>query len=147
MRISTVAMLAVAVASAGCAKKNPETTAAPVQASAQSSSIKKSTNVITGAELADVTAQNLYQAIQILRPNWFRQRSHTTMGGTNRTGGANDVLVVYMESTRYGDVSALQQLTTTGVSELRYYDPSEATNRFGTGHTQGAIVIRMTRKP
>lgn len=137
--------LSLALLSLGCAKKNPETAEAPAPAGVPTASAKRSANVITADELSQSSAQNLYQAIQMLRPGWFRQRTRTSMGGTARTGGANDPLVVYLDNVRYGDVNSLKQLTTTGVTELRFYDPSEATNRYGTGHSQGAILVKQTR--
>jgi hypothetical protein len=33
-----------------------------------------------------------------------------------------------------------------GVQEVRYYTASEATSRFGTGHTGGAIMVMMSKQ-
>jgi hypothetical protein len=53
--------------------------------------------------------------------------------------------VVYLDSNRYGTMASLRQLSLGGVQEVRYYGASEATNRYGTGHTGGAILVMMSR--
>ena len=71
-----LAGMALALASVGCAKKSetattPQPAAAPTGTQASS---RRSANVITAAELQGTTVQNLYQAIQVLRPQWLRSR-------------------------------------------------------------------------
>lgn len=136
------ATLCVSILGIGCSKQNPDTAAVPTQAGTPTASARRSENLITADELSKSTAQNVYQAVQILRPGWLRARARTSMGSG---GAAAEGLWVYMGSTRYGGIDALQQLPLSGIVEIRYLDPSEATNRFGTGHTFGAIVIRMSR--
>lgn len=136
---------------AGCASKSAataEASATPVSGPAAAARTRN-TSIITASELAESGAQNLYQAVQILRPQWLRARPRTTMGASSsRTGGGStaDATVVYLDQTRYGGLSSMQQLTLGGVQEMRFYDGVEATNRFGTGHTAGAIVIRMSKQ-
>lgn len=136
-----VAALCAAILGMGCSKQNPETASVPAQAGAPKASIRRSENLITSDELSGSTAQNVFQAVQVLRPGWLRSRARTSLGA----GGSADGLWVYMDNTRYGGIDALRQLPLTGIIEIRYLDPAEATTRFGTGHTLGAIVIRMTR--
>lgn len=142
--IIRVAGLTAALLGIGCSKKDPEIAAAPTE-SRPAAQERRSTNVITAAELQNSSASNLYQAVQVLRPQWLRSRGPTSLGGTARTGGEGSQLMVYMDNTRYGNVQSLQSLSLQGVIELRYLDASEATNRFGTGHAMGAIVIKQMR--
>lgn len=150
-RLSFAALGFCLAVTAGCASKAAETTeasATPVSGT-PAAARTRNTNTITASELAESGAQNLYQAVQILRPQWLRARPRTTMGGSSsRTGGAStaDATVVYLDQTKYGGLTTMQQLTPGGVQELRFYDGVEATNRFGTGHTAGAIVIRMAKQ-
>lgn len=100
---------------------------------------RRSANLITAAELNESSASNLYQAIQMLRPNWLRGRPRGS------PGAGREEVVVYLDANRYGGAASLNSLSLGGIVEIRYMDASEATNRFGTGHTGGAIVIRMTK--
>lgn len=150
MTRSSFAALAFALAvTAGCASKSAETAAEATPVPATQSSVRRSANTVTANELTESGAQNLYQAIQILRPQWLRARPRTTMGAaSSRSGGtaSADQTVVYLDQNRYGGLTSLQQLTTGGVVEIRFFDGVEATNRFGSGHTAGAIVVRMSKQ-
>jgi hypothetical protein len=128
----------------GCSKQNAEIAAVPTE-SRPAVEERRSTTVITEAELRNSSATNLYQAVQVMRPQWLRTRGPTSLGGTARTGGEGSQLMIYMDNTRYGSVESLRSLSLQGIVELRYLDASEATNRFGTGHTMGAIVIKHAR--
>ena len=152
MTRSSFLLIGIAFVAAGCASKPAETADVAATPQAANASVagnaRRNTNTITASELTESSAQNLYQAVQILRPQWLRARPRTTMGAaSSRTGGATaaDQTVVYLEQNRYGGLTSLQQLTASGVAEIRFYDGVEATNRFGSGHTAGAIVVRRSK--
>jgi hypothetical protein len=106
---------------------------------AQAAAPHRSTgNVIAGDELTATGATNVYEAVQRLRPQWLNS-------ARIRRGGSGDELVVYLDSNRYGTLTSLRSLSLGGIQEVRYYGASEATNRFGTGHTGGAIVVSMSK--
>lgn len=104
-----------------------------------------SQNVISAEELATIDAPDAYQAIQRLRPQFLVASRGPTELGSRRSGGADGGIMVYLENTRLGGVSALAQIPTNDIKEIRYLSASEATQRYGTGNTSGAIVV--TRKP
>jgi outer membrane cobalamin receptor len=81
--------------------------------------------------------QNALQAVQRLRPNFLQ-----THGGmsSSMTLGPQDV-VVYVDNTRMGGPSALSQIPITEVKEIQYLNGPDATQRFGTGHGSGAIIV------
>lgn len=137
MRLVRMAGLTVALLGVACAKQQADTAATPQAGAAPST--RRSTSVITSEELSETNAQNAYYAIQMLRPGWFRSRARTSLGA----GGAADPMYVYLDNTRYGTIQSLQQMSLSGIAEIRYMDASEATNRFGTGHAMGAIVIKL----
>ena len=95
-----------------------------------------SADLITQEELEKTDVSNLHQAIQRLRPNWLHSRGQVSI--TNRSAGDP---VVYLEETRLGGLSTLGQLSVTEIREVRRLSAGEATNRFGTGHAGGAIVV------
>lgn len=151
-RLAFVAACVALVTSTGCGNKQagtaPAAEATP-QSGTSAAARSRNGNTITAAELSEAGAQNLYQAVQILRPQWLRARPRTSMGAAgSRSGGASsaDVTIVYLDQNRYGGLTALQQLTMGGVTEIRFYDGLEATNRFGSGHTAGAIVVRTSKQ-
>jgi hypothetical protein len=102
------------------------------------SKVNRSSNSITAEEIAGTGAVNVYDAIQRLRPQWLTS-------SRVRRGGSGDDLVVYLDSNRYGSMGSLRSLSIGGVQEVRFYGASEATNRYGTGHTGGAILVMMSK--
>ncbi len=99
---------------------------------------RRSANVITDEELAAVPEGDLYTAIQRLRPNFLMSRGSTSI---NMPTG---VQVFIDNNSRLGDVSALRQIQVSDVKEVQFFPASEATQRFGTGVPNGAILV--TRK-
>ena len=128
-----VAMLSLALLSAaGCSSsKSPESTASGAPR-------RSNGNVLTAEEVAATGAANVYDALQRLRPQWLTS-------ARVRRGGSGDDLQVYLDATRYGTLGTLRSLSISGVQEVRYFNASEATNRWGTGHTGGAILVTTTR--
>ena len=129
IRLTTLALSLLVVADCASSKT-----------AAQAGAPRRSTgNVIGGDELTGTGATNVYEAVQRLRPQWLTS-------ARIRRGGSGDELVVYLDSNRYGTLSSLQSLSLGGIQEVRYFGASEATNRFGTGHTGGAIVVSMSKQ-
>jgi len=58
------------------------------------------------------------------------------------TEGANTKAVVYLDEVRFGDFTSLEQISVFSIKEIEYISPSEATLKFGTGHSGGAFLIR-----
>jgi hypothetical protein len=96
-------------------------------------------DVITSEELAKVAHSDLYAAINQLRPAYLVTRGASSFGN-----GAAEVVQVYVDGVRRGDLQVLRQINAIDVKEVRHLSATEATQRFGTGNTMGAIVV--TRK-
>lgn len=134
MKLSRVVVLSLAaIVLAACASA-PSSSGA----STTPSRVRGSRDVITADELASIDVQNALQAVQRLRPNFLRAQ-----GPTSITQGQQSV-VVYVDNARMGGPEALEQIPITDVKEIRYLNATDATQRYGTGHTAGAIVV--TRK-
>jgi hypothetical protein len=134
---------AALVGTAGCASSGtagqpgePQTTAVSSAAPRQ----RKDPNVISEAELASRSTMTARQVIEQLRPQFLRVRGTTTLGNAQMS----DVIWVYFDGTRMGTLEVLNNIGAHEIREIRYLSPSEATNRYGTGHVQGAILV--TRK-
>ena len=130
---------AIGCASSGTGSQavDPQTTAV---ASAGTTRARKDPNVISSEELASRSTLTARQAIEQLRPQFLRTRGTTTLGNAQ----TKDEIWVYVDGTRMGDLQVLNSIGVHEIREIRYLNPSEATNRYGTGHVQGAILI--TRK-
>ena len=92
---------------------------------------------ITEAEIAfEKGISNAYDAIQRLRPDMLRKR----MGA--RTGeGASADIEIYVDGRHVGALETLRSIPAEQIKEILYLNSSDATLRFGTGHTEGAILI------
>ena len=84
--------------------------------------------VITSAELQNIPADDVYEAIQQLRPAWLSQRSGRTPQ-------------VFVNGSPRGGLSELRTFRPEIVTELRYIDATDATTRWGTGFMAGVIDV------
>ena len=97
-------------------------------------------DVLTTKDLLDTRAANVYDAVRRLRPRWLRARGM----GRSRPG-YEPVVKVYMESQFMGEVGVLRTLEPDAVEQIRFFNASEATTRFGTDHEGGVIVLVRRR--
>jgi hypothetical protein len=96
---------------------------------------------IVPSELSDVTADNAYDIVQQLRPQWLRPR-----GPTSFLVPGGELPAVYVDNVRYGDLQVLRDIPINEIRELRYWNGPDATNRWGTGVVAGVIeVIKKTK--
>lgn len=108
-------------------------------------------NKLTAEEIRAAPATSTYQLIRSRRGNWLSvrgQASMQTVSGTDPyTGGSMKVgapaeIVVYIDNVKYGSQESLRSLSTEDVDSIEYLNATSATQRFGTGHAYGAILIR-----
>jgi len=74
--------------------------------------------------------------IRRLRPAWLSARGQTSI-----VNGAASYPVVYIDEIRHGGLPSLNRIPTSEILRLEYYNTADATTRWGTGHTAGAINI------
>jgi len=105
------------------------------------SAAKQNPSVISMEEIVESSASNAYEVIQRLRPNFLRTRGavHGTPGAANAVEMVD--LVVYLNENRLGGSDQLRQIATGDIKEIRYFNSSEATTKWGTGHSAGAIQV------
>jgi hypothetical protein len=102
---------------------------------------RASPNRITEAELADLTALTVYQAIQRIRPTWLHARVSTIRGSS----GARYPAQVFVDGMPRGELDVLNAMDIRDVQEIRFLSASDATTRFGTGYPGGIIDVIMKR--
>lgn len=90
---------------------------------------------ITRVELEGTSFLDAYSAVAQLRPAWVHPRPALSIVGSD------PFPVVYVDGLARGSVDELRRLATSEIERLSYLSPSDATTRFGTGHTSGAILV------
>ena len=82
---------------------------------------------------ADATA---YELIQRLRPNWLRARGQVSLGSPEAS-----YALVYMNDVLFGGLMTLHQIRPSQIQRIEFVRGIDASIRWGTGHTAGAIHI------
>jgi len=90
--------------------------------------------LITRAELAEYRGDSVYQAVEQIRRRWL----------TGRRGGL--VARVVIDGSYRTNISELRSLGAEVVEELRLLSPGEATTKYGTGFSGGAIDVIMRER-
>jgi hypothetical protein len=101
-----------------------------------------SANVINSAEIeaAPQDAQTAYDIVARLRPMMMRPRNQTA-GASNGEFG----VMVFVEDVRLGEVDQLRTVMRATIQEIRYINATDATTRWGTGYSNGVILVRLKR--
>lgn len=154
--ISALTLAACAGASSGASSgAQAATVEKPVAASSR--------YVLAQADLEKVQADNAYDAISKLRPEFLRGRSENTSfiqqqvkGNSKDPGGASVTnsstsgtatvatpvpVMVYKDNARLAGVDDLRQVPLSTIREIRFLQGPEAVIRFGTNHSAGAILV------
>jgi len=105
-------------------------------ASTQGSPGRGNGTQLTLTELAAANADNLYDAIAKLRPEWLSTRGATSVTDSSPTG-----VDIYMNGTFLGKADYMRDVRLLDVSSVRYWDAGQASARFGMGHPRGVIEI------
>lgn len=129
---------------------------AAIQSTAEAQGARKQArnrDKIEAEELRALPPTNVYQLIKSKRANWLNTRGATNyatvsgmgLDGSGVTNAAEPEIVVYVDNARYGTQESLRSLQTDDVETIEYLNSTNATQRFGTGHLHGAIVITRRR--
>jgi len=104
-----------------------------------SGSSSPSSNVITPQQLDEVqaNAQNVWEAIERLRPNWLVSRASTMRERIDP--------VTYVDGRYFGDLESLRRIGILEAREVRRLSAHEATLLYGTGHAGGVIAVSTGR--
>ncbi|HLM66310.1 MAG TPA: hypothetical protein VK358_02230 [Longimicrobium sp.] len=88
---------------------------------------------ISTEEVRASNAVNAYEAISSLRAAWLRKRGEQGFSPTD--------VIVYYNNARMGGLESLRQISLGTVTWIRYFDARRAQYRYGSGHSQGAILV------
>ena len=92
-------------------------------------------NSVGSEELAATNSQTVYEALELIRPEWMTARGSVSAGGPDATAN------VYMYGARVGTLDYLREVYVIDVTELRFWPAGEAGARFGMGNPRGVIEI------
>lgn len=115
--------MALTLGTAGCASGGGGGSARPEGATS---------NRIVRAELEPLGQISALRAVERLRPRWLQSRS-------------GDTPVLYVDGARRGNTSDLNGMMATEIQQMEFMSASDATNRYGTGHAGGAILVQTLR--
>lgn len=96
----------------------------------------RASDLITAAEIEAASVSNAYDAIARLRPAMLRGRGQSSI----QTPG-NDLPIVYVNGLRSGTIEHLRNIPAQDIQQIRFIGASDATTRYGTGHTGGIIEV------
>ena len=87
-------------------------------------------------------ASSAYDIVKRLRPAMLLNRTVTGVEQTARVV-ANELpgLHVHIDDSRVGPVGILQTIPAQAVASIRWLSPSDASTRYGNGHTTGIIAV------
>jgi outer membrane cobalamin receptor len=126
--------MAVAVLAVSCASSGT-----PARSDSDAQRTSRNRNLITQEEIKESSARDAYHAVQILRPDWLRSR-----GASSVRDPTPVAVVAYVDGQRFGGATSLEQFLIGTFKEIRYYNGSDATSRWGTGHA-GGVILLVTR--
>jgi hypothetical protein len=96
-------------------------------------------NVVTREQLAATNSENLYEALEKLRPEWLNSR-----GPTSVTDATPTMPNVFMNGQLLGRAEFMREIRVLDITEARFWPAGQAAARFGMGHPRG--VIELTRR-
>lgn len=95
---------------------------------------KRKSSLITYEEIREANAPTAYEAVSRLRAAWLRKRGVSSL---NREGG----ILVYQDGMRFGGIAALRQMNASQIESISFLDGTQATQRYGTNHGNGVILV------
>ena len=122
-----LALLALSVALGACASGGG------------SSPSRSSSARLTAAELEVDASQDLYTVIQRRRPQWLQNRAPATAQGRQQ------ISVILDGVRQQGGPEVLRSMRAGDVEEVRFLNARDATTRYGTDMTAGAIEVVTKR--
>src|SRR5262245_40572167 len=112
---------------------------ASATASKSSDQPREERNRITAAQLEKITANNAYDAVRLLHPEWMDNR------GVNTINAEPTTAAVYVDGSRVGDLEYLRNVQLNSIAEIKYLNAAEASNRYGMGLARGVIEVITKR--
>lgn len=104
----------------------------------------RSARALTTIELRRPGIKTAFQAVRQFRPAWLRQT--TWQRPATMQGYSDPYPTVYIGNIWCGGIECLDGIEANCVKEIHYYSPTDATIRWGRGHTNGVISVTLTAR-
>ena len=122
----------------------------PGGAGAQEVRVRYERDLITREEIQNRAqdSRTALDVVQRLRPHFLRERAGVRISSplspdsTRNAAAVRQPVQVYINGAR-GTSSSLRNIQAAAVIDILYLNAADATTRFGTGHDNGAIVVRL----
>ena len=92
--------------------------------------------VITHYEVQDVSVDNAWDIVRLLRPEWLNVRPPDNLGEMDMEG-----TTIYIDDFRYGELESLRSIHVSTIESIRFVSAAQATARWGPGNVMGVIQI------
>jgi len=89
---------------------------------------------LTRDDVMATHTSDAFEAIRVLRPNWLRKRGQMSVT-------QDSDIQVYLDHVQLGGVEMLRSIPVSTVGSVQFLDAASATQRWGTGHVHGAILV------
>lgn len=97
------------------------------------------TDRITQEDIGETAYANVYELVLARRASWLRPRGQDSlMGNSSR-------VQVYRDDVHLGGVDQLRTMHPMEIEYVRYFDPVQASSRWGFDHGSGAIYVATKR--
>ena len=98
-----------------------------------------SADEITREQIASIPDDSAYTLIQRLKPRWLRARTPATPLNPEPVYAR-----VFRDEIEWGDLSALNGMSSSEIERIEYINGRDATTRYGTGYGGGVIRVVTT---
>jgi hypothetical protein len=102
--------------------------------SSETGTQSRSHDTIGQAELSGLENLSTFDAVRRLRPNWLRARGQDSFRSAQTAR-------VYLNGALFGEIGSLRNISVRTVTRIDFLDAREATLRFGTDHSAGALLV------
>lgn len=99
--------------------------------------VRSTYNLITAEQLAAAGDATVYDVIMRYRPRFLQSHEPPSLSHSPTP------VQVYVNDTRFDAQEALTTIRASTVKEVRFVEPPEANNRWGTGHNGGVILVTL----
>lgn len=134
-------VLPLAALLTGCATTSPGSaplnSSAREDASVQTERTRRSYGELLHEDIIEARHNTALDAVRAMRPQWLRKRG---LGSISRP----EMVKVYINGMLRGGPQALREVNSDSIRSIQYLSASDATQRFGTDHASGAIIV-LTR--
>lgn len=127
---AVLSILALAVALGACAGAG---------GGAGGGTSRSSSSSIQAEELQADAAMDLFTLIQRRRPRWLTNRAPSTAQGRQQ------ISIILDGVRQQGSAEILRSMRSGDVESVEYMNAGDATTRFGTDMTAGAIIVKTKR--